>query len=73
MKNCLKNKILSKILAYEKISDKLIRIRIICSVDVQGNSLISENEINFYFELAKKDKDHMIPLDEWIYIKVDKK
>lgn len=45
-------------LAYEEISDKLIRVRIICSVDVQEDTLISENELNVYFELSKKDKNH---------------
>lgn len=60
-------------LIYEEIADKLIRIKIACSVNVQGESLISEPEINIYFELAKKDKDHMIQLDKWLYIKTDKK
>lgn len=60
-------------LIYEEITDKLVRIKLACSVNVQNDDLISEPEINIYFELTKKNKDDMIPLDKWVYFKADKK
>lgn len=38
-------------LNYEKISDNLIRIKLVSSVNVQEKKLISKYELDIYFEL----------------------
>lgn len=43
-------------LIYEEITDKLVRIKLACSVNLQNDDLISDPEINIYFELTKKNK-----------------
>ncbi len=57
---------------YEKISDNLIRIKLVSSVNIQEKKLISIYELGIYFELLN-DKNNIIPLDEWIYIKSNKR
>lgn len=59
-------------LNYEKISDNLIRIKLVSSVNVQEKKLISKYELDIYFELLN-DKNNIIPLDKWIYIKSNKR
>ena len=59
-------------LYYEKISNTLNRIKLICSINVQEESLISRYEIDIYFELINKGNNNIIPLDKWIYSKPNK-